>query len=113
MFRLAYGREGMPSKSRDMLLHSQLQEGLRFDNMKAPAVSGSHGYRQLCLSARNEEKRLAELGKGRQYLRPPGTQAPLGDKKGTHNSPVGQTPKQPRNPPDEDTRRCFKCKQAI
>ena len=37
--------------------------------MKAPAVSGSHTYRELCLAARNEEKRLAELAKRRQYLK--------------------------------------------
>ena len=36
--------------------------------MEAPAVSGSHTYRELCLAARNEEKRRAELAKRRQYL---------------------------------------------
>jgi hypothetical protein len=35
--------------------------------MKAPAVSGSHAYRELCLAARNEEKRIAELAKRQQY----------------------------------------------
>ena len=46
-FRLAYGKERMSTETQDMLLHGQLQEGLRYDLMKAPAVSGSHGYREL------------------------------------------------------------------
>ena len=112
-FRLAYGREGMCGETREMLLHGQLQEGLRFNIMKAPAVSGSHGYRQLCLSARNEEKRLAELGKRRQYLRPTGLLARPGGDKGTHSSPVSQDTKQPRSSqPEEGVRRCFKCNQV-
>ena len=60
LFRRAYGREGMSDETRDMLLHGQLQEGLQYELMKAPAVSGSHAYRELCLAARNEEKRIAE-----------------------------------------------------
>ena len=68
MFKLAYGRDKMSDETRETLLHSQLQEGLSYELMKAPAVSGSHGYPELCLAARNEERRLAELG---QYLQPP------------------------------------------
>ena len=30
------------------------------DIMKAPAVSGSHDYKELCLASKNEERRLAE-----------------------------------------------------
>ena len=51
----------MSEETRGTLLHGQLQEGLLYDIMKAPAVSGSHGYKELCLAPRNEEKRLAEL----------------------------------------------------
>ena len=69
LFRRAYWHAGMSDETRETLLHSQLQEGLRYELMKAPAVSGSHTYRELCLAARNEEKRLAELAKRRQYLK--------------------------------------------
>ena len=65
----------MSDKTRGTLLHGQLQEGLRYDIMKAPAVSGSHGYKELCLASRNEEKRLAELAKRRQYSKPSGASA--------------------------------------
>ena len=68
LFRRAYGRDGMSDETQETFLHSQLQEGLSFELMEAPAVSGSHTYRDLCLAARNEEKRRAELAKRRQYL---------------------------------------------
>ena len=45
LFKLAYGRDGMSQETRGTLLHGQLQEGLRYEIMKAPAVSGSHGYK--------------------------------------------------------------------
>ena len=70
LFKLAYGRDGMSDETRAALLHRQMQEGLRYDIMKAPAVSGSHSYKELCLASRDEEKRLAELAKRRQYLAP-------------------------------------------
>ena len=60
-FRLAYRKERKTTETRDMLLHGQLQEGFRYDLMTAPTVSGAHGYRQLCVAARNEEECLAEL----------------------------------------------------
>ena len=51
----------MATDTRDTLLHGQLQERLRFELMRAPAVSGAQNYKELCIAARNEEKRLAEL----------------------------------------------------
>ena len=57
----------MSTETRDTLLHGQLQEGLKYDVMRAPSVSGAQGCKELCLAAKNEEKRLAELKK---YLRP-------------------------------------------
>ena len=70
LFKLAYGRDNMSEETRGTLLHGQLQEALRYEIMKAPAVSGSHGYKELCLASRNEERRLAELAKRRQYSKP-------------------------------------------
>ena len=66
-YRRAYGRDKMSSETRDTLLFSQLQEGLQYELVKAPAVSGAQGYQQLCLAARNEERRLLELDRRRQY----------------------------------------------
>lgn len=41
IFRSAYGRDNISSETRDTLLHGQLQEGLLYELMKAPAVSGA------------------------------------------------------------------------
>ena len=54
----AYGADGMSSETRDALLFGQMQEGLKFELMESPAVSGAVDYRQLCQAACNEEKRL-------------------------------------------------------
>ncbi len=66
-FRLAYGDDGMRPDTRDALLFGQLQEGLRYNLMESPAVSGATSYQALCVAAKNEEKRQAALKKRRQY----------------------------------------------
>ena len=40
-FKIAYGRDSMSQETRNALLHGQLQDGLRYEIMKAPAVSGA------------------------------------------------------------------------
>ena len=66
-FRSAYGRDSLSYETRDTLLHGQLQEGLHYKIMEAPAVSGASKYSELCLVSRNEEQRQHELTK-RQRL---------------------------------------------
>ena len=68
-FRVAYGRDPMSTETRDTLLHGQLQEGLKYELMRSPAVSGAQTYKELCLASKNEEKRLVELEKRQQYLK--------------------------------------------
>ena len=58
-FRVAYGRDAMSSETRDTLLYCQLQEGLRYELMKGPAVSGATKYQQLCVAAKNKKKALS------------------------------------------------------
>ena len=77
MFRTAYGREGMSQETREALLYSQMQEGLKYELMESPAVSGATNYKQLCLSARTEEKRLIDLEKRRRFLQPKSPPAAL------------------------------------
>ena len=64
-FRRAYGHDSMLSETRDALLYAQFQEGLKYELMKAPAVSGASDYQTLCVAAKSEEQRLAELKKRR------------------------------------------------
>ena len=70
-FQIAYGHDAMSAETKDTLLHGQLQEGLSHEIMRAPAVSGSLTYKELCVASRNEEKRLAELRKRKLYQQPP------------------------------------------
>ena len=66
-FRRAYGRENMSAETRDTLLYGQLQEGLKYTLVKSSAVSRARNYTELCLAARNEERRLTELYRRQQY----------------------------------------------
>ena len=69
IFRRAYGRDHMTDETQQTLLYGQLQEGLRYTLMKSPAVSGARNYQELCVAARNEERRLNDLNKRQQYMR--------------------------------------------
>ena len=88
-FQIAYGRDQMLKETRDTLLHSQLQEGLCDELMRSPTVSGAQTYLELCLTAKNEEKRLATLKKRQQYHR----SAKSSDRK-------QEFPSKPNNSPD-------------
>ena len=60
----------MSQETGNVLLHGQLQDGLRYEIMKAPAVSDVQSYNELCLVSQNEEKHLLELNKRLQYPQP-------------------------------------------
>ena len=74
MFRTAYGRDEMSTETREVILYTQMHAGLKYSLIESPAVSRATDYKQLCLSARNEEKRLLDLEKWSRALQP---QAPL------------------------------------
>ena len=47
-FQIAFGRDPMSAKTRDLLLYGKLQDGLRIDLVsKAPAISGAQSYQKL------------------------------------------------------------------
>ena len=73
-FCIAYGTDPMTTETREMLLYGQLQEGLREEIVRSPAVTGASTYMQLCLAAKNEENRRAELERRKQYRRSDTTQ---------------------------------------
>ena len=62
-FKVAHGRDSMSQETHSTLLHGQLQDALKRDIMKAPAVSGAQNYAALCMASCNEEKWLLELHK--------------------------------------------------
>ena len=52
----------MSPETRDVLLYGKLQDGLWIDLVsKAPAISRAQNCQELCIAAKNEERRLAEL----------------------------------------------------
>ena len=69
VFQTGFGREHLSKETREMLLYGQLQEGLLYVLTESPAVSGAQNYKELCLAAKREERRLAELKKKQQYLK--------------------------------------------
>ena len=112
-YRVAYGRDGLGAETRNALLHSQLQEGLQLELMKASSVSGAGTHQALCLAAKNEERQLAELRKRHLYKKSlPGhlqtTVAPSQSLKRGHGK---------RRPPPKDRGsgkfrlRCYNCNE--
>ena len=115
VFRRAYGREKLSAETRDALLYGQLQEGLRYDLLKSPAVSGARTYQELCISARSEERRQSELLKRQQYhqqqssikpLKKPGDRDELQTGKGASSNSKQQS--QGMN----KSRHCWNCDRA-
>ena len=102
-FQLAYGRDGMLSETRDALLYSQLQEGLRDHLMEAPAVSGAVNYQALCIAAKNEERRQTALKKRKQYHKPP-----LPSRSSSREEDSRTKPLNPKAPNAAD-RKCYHC----
>lgn len=60
----------MSNKTQDTQLYCQLQEGLRYELLRGPALSGATKYQELCVAARNEDKHLAKLRRRQQYSKP-------------------------------------------
>ena len=56
-------------ETQNALLYGQLQSGHAFELSKAPAMSGARNYEELCIAAKNEEKKMAELKKQQHYER--------------------------------------------
>jgi len=66
-FRVAYGCDNLGLETREALLYGQMQDGLHSELMQNPAVSGALSYQELCMAARNEEKRKGEMLKRQLY----------------------------------------------
>ena len=66
-FRIAYGKEHFMRETRKALLFGQLQDGLRPELMQNATVVSALTYQDLCMAARTEEQRKAEMRKRRQY----------------------------------------------
>ena len=103
-FQIAYGREHLTVETRDAFLFSQLQAGLKLTLIESPAVSGSTSYKQLCVSAKQEEKRQSELRRLRQQ------QERQSRTQNSRQSPAHRPPSRPTNPTEHrPPRECYVC----
>ena len=120
-YQIAYGKDALSNDTRDALLYGQLYEGLRYELMRGPTVSGSQGYQELCIAAKAEERRLAAL-KQRQRMKPsqdsPSYPRAAGSASRKPSSKEGssdptQEPGRERPPAQHNSsissRRCFNC----
>lgn len=107
-FNVAYGRKACRQKL-VTLLHDQLQNGLKHELMKAPAVSRAQSYRELYLATRNKEKWLAELKKRQQYLKFSSTPYQPTKKFPENQTSVPPTNKIGNPKSNLEQRKCFLC----
>ena len=119
------GHDTMLSETRDALLYAQLQEGLRYDLMKAQAVSGALNYQALCVAAKSEGRRLDELQKRKCYRSPQlrgtkkatnqpqistaGSQLKPGQR---HNRSSGPSQSKQGQSADSRMRKCWNCEET-
>ena len=68
-FHIAFGNDKLGRETKETMLYGQLQEGLRLDILRSARVSGAMSYKELCMAAKNEEQRQAELKKRHNYSR--------------------------------------------
>ena len=81
-----------------------MQAGLKYELIQSPAMSGATDYKQLCLSARNEEKWPLDLAKWHRVLQPQSLLAVLP----TKNQEEGSAPAETVQSAMSD-RRCYNC----
>lgn len=105
-FQLAYRRDNLCTETREAIIYGQLQEGLCFKLIKGPAVSGAQNYKELCVAAKSEDKRIAELERRQQHLKGSDPQPPIGEErwKSAHLPRRGGPEKSAATPTQEPTR---------
>jgi hypothetical protein len=100
-------------------IHSfgQLQEGLKYELVRAPAVSVAQNNQQLCLAAQTEESRLIEVGRRRSYTKSSPMsrrQQPIVPAQSSSSQPATAQLAAPTQAPLFETppvKRCFGCNQ--
>ena len=113
-FRIAYGKDNLSQETRHAMLFGQLHEGLRMELMRSPTVSGAMTYKELCMSARSEERRLLELRRRQQYLKqtPQHSQQPPASQKPLKGQEQPDRQRQPQSIPNLAVKRCYNCNKT-
>ena len=79
--------------------------------MCSPAVSGAQTYGELCMAAKNEEKRLAELKRRQEYRRGEPLRQPQWDNRPS-TAPYNKQRTIPNVSDARPPRRCFNCQEV-
>ena len=53
-FQIAYSHDKLTSEAKEAILFGQLQEGLSYEIMKSPSVSGTQLHNELCMVVKHE-----------------------------------------------------------
>ena len=65
-FHVAFGSDGLRWETKEAMFYGQLQKGLHL-GIRSPSVSGALNYKGLCMAAKHEEQRQAEIRKCQEY----------------------------------------------
>ena len=110
LFQVAFGGDRLSRETREAFLYGQLQEGLRLQVMRSPSVSGAQTYKELCMSAKNEERRQAELKKRHEYSKTSGGQPGMPKSSSKSSKPSHQSSgDQIKKDIKTDIRQCYNC----
>ena len=101
----------MSTETQDTLLHGQLQEDLSDILIKVPAVSGALTYQELCVAAKNEERRQKYLSRRDQYRKDKNVIPSSGSSRLKSIRGRPQTDRKNRSTPNEppSRKRCYVC----
>ena len=108
-YQIAYGKDDLNSATRDALLYGQLYEGLSYDLMQSPAVSGAQHYQGLCTAAKGEERRLAALKQRRNFMTTVVTRPATRTPRTPDFKPKPPWTPSPSKGQGQSQRVCFKC----
>ena len=107
-YSIAYGTDKMCKETKNVTLYGQLQEGLRLSIVRSPSVSGALSYKELCMAAKHEEKRLAEVKKWQDNENSSNTRY-RSDRQASESS-ISRTCNNSQAG-GKDTRRCYLCNE--
>ena len=121
-FCIAFGSDKLTKETKDAMLYGQLQEGLRLSIIRSPNVSEALAYKELCMAAKHEEKRQAELRKCHESERMTAAkdnrQRDHRYKQDRRNNNRGDVPASDNEPPSQvgiknsSNKKCYICNQT-
>lgn len=112
-YQIAYGWDKLATATQDTLFYGQLYEGLHYEIMLSPAVSGSQDYKELATAAKAEERWLTELKQRKHYSKMASSSSFTSTTQPTTlaNQPTSRTSANASDGPSsaKEPRKCYTC----